>query len=215
MCKAILSIIGFVTAILTIIYIFRVYHDTAFDIFQLEFRIGEKEKFFIDPTINPYQILKEDLKCKRYESLIMDPRTKKLGDVFHLNFDAINYRVLFMIILYITILIFIVFSVLYFLIITFAPILTDICTIFFVLFSVIIYFAMSFLIYLFVMIVYSYYMGDTKTYVDFLSCKNVNYEGFRRYRAVENFKSNFTRFMWSYITSQLIGLITNSFKGNQ
>ena len=83
MCKTILSAIGFVTAILTITYIFRVYHDTAVDIFQLEFRIGEKEKFFIDPTINPYEILKEDVKCKRYESLIMDPKTKKLGDVFH------------------------------------------------------------------------------------------------------------------------------------
>ena len=92
MCKAILNLIGFVTAILTIIYLFRVYHDTEIDIFQKEFQIGEKEKFFIDPTVNPYQILKEDLKCKSYESLIMDPKTKKLGDVFYLNFDAINYR---------------------------------------------------------------------------------------------------------------------------
>jgi hypothetical protein len=215
MCKAILNLIGFVTAILTIIYLFRVYHDTEIDIFQQEFQIGEKEKFFIDPTVNPYQILKEDLKCKSYESLIMDPKTKKLGDVFHLNFDAINYRASLMVVLYITVFIFIVFSVLYAIIIAFVPILTDICTIFFVLFSMVVYFAMAFLVFLFIMIIYSYYAGDTKTYVDFLSCKNVNYEGFRRYRTVENFKSNFTRFMWYYITSVLIGFITNSGKDSQ
>ena len=33
----------------------------------------------------------------------MDPKTKKLGDVFHLNFDAINYRASLMVVLYIII----------------------------------------------------------------------------------------------------------------
>ena len=46
----------------------------------------------------------------------------------------------------------------------------------------------------------SFYNGDINTYYDFISCDNVNYDKFEKYRNVENLKNNF----WMFICLQIV-----------
>jgi hypothetical protein len=43
--------------------------------------------------------------------------------------------------------------------------------------------------------IYLFYSGDINTYCDFLSCENINREGFFRYVFVEKIKSEFIYFL--------------------
>ena len=102
-----LTILSFIYAFIFLIY---VYHDTIIDIFQEPLNPGEKEQFFIDPALNPNKTLKYDRQCQMYQDLIMKPSTKKLGDVFKLNYEPIHNNSYYIIIINI----FIIFSYTYF-----------------------------------------------------------------------------------------------------
>ena len=59
--------------------------------------------------------------------------------------------------------------------------------------------------FVFIFLLISYYTGDTITYYDFLSCRNVNYNGFNRYRNIEYLKYDFKKFM----IFQILNIILN------
>ena len=146
------SIAGdFICLFAAFLFLYIVYIDTKIDPFQQQLGFQEKKNFFLLLPHESKKILKDN-QCDKLVRLIVDPKTKKLGDVFESNIDSIH------ICAYIMILVF------YYI------------------------FIVLFLFYLF-------YSGDINTYCDFLSCENINREGFFRYVFVEKIKSEFIYFL--------------------
>ena len=59
----------------------------------------------------------------------------------------------------------------------------------------------------FIYTVHSYFSSDINSYCDFLSCDNVNIEGFKKYKSVENLKYDFIHFMVFYIACMAFSII--------
>ena len=199
--------IGFFLTILSFIYAFifliYVYHDTIIDIFQEPLNPGEKEQFFIDPALNPNKTLKYDRQCQMYQDLIMQPSTKKLGDVFKLNYEPIHNNSYYIIIINI----FIIFSYTYFILaicaIKFFPDLFFSFGSIKIIFNVTIYIAALLESILFLLVLYYFYSGDTYSYNNFLECRNVNYPGFVKFKNIERFKSDFSFFVFFNVINAL------------
>ena len=207
MCKSIFSILGFVSTILAFIYLIKVYGDTKIDIFQENIIPGEKDNYFIDPALNPDQTLKYDQYCKVYQEIIMSPNTKKLGDVFTLNTESIHNQSFYLIFINLYILLFYVFLFVAFILFIIAPPRAGCIAIVLVILTLILFVIMIIANILFFILIYNYYNGDTSIYNSFLQCRNVNYEGFRRYRIVEVFRKDFIYFM----TYNIISIISSFF----
>ena len=207
MCKSVFSILGFVSTILAFIYLIKVYGDTKIDIFQENIIPGEKDNYFIDPALNPDQTLKYDQYCKVYQEIIMSPNTKKLGDVFTLNTESIHNQSFYLIFINLYILLFYVFLFVAFILFIIAPPCAGCIAIVLVIFTLILFVIMIIANILFFILIYNYYNGDTSIYNSFLQCRNVNYEGFRRYRIVEVFRKDFIYFM----TYNIISIISSFF----
>ena len=214
MSKYLASIIGFVVSLLTLYYLFKVYEDTKIDIFQKSIEPGEKENYFIDPVLNPNQMLKYDQQCQAYQDIIMKPNTKKLGDVFNINAQTIHKNSFYIILINVFIIFFYVVLFVSLILIGFSSgsIGCLAFVIFILSFAAIIIMLIGF-IYFFV-IIYNFYSGDTNAYISFLECKNVNYSGFNRYRIVEEFKSDFKWFMIFNIIGIVLGFLNNKRDNN-
>ena len=210
MCKQILTFVGIILWILTLVYLFKVYGETKVDLFQQPFETGEKEKFFIDSTQNPDQLPNVNAQCKDYQAQIMNPNTKKLGDVFILNTESVHRGVFYYLIITITFIIILVMFLILFIVIALSPESSSLRTIASFILLIISLFSMILLILSiinFILLLYSYYSGDTTTYYEFLRCKNVNYEGFHRYRIVEILKSDFRTFIQIIVFNFIINFI--------
>ena len=216
MCKC-SSFIGFISTIVAFIYLIKVFGDTKIDIFQQPIHPGEKEKYFIDPALNPDQTLKYDQTCQVYQDVIMNPNTKKLGDVFTLNIETIHIKSYYIIFINVFILLYYIF-IFIFVILFIAARDNQAClaclAVAFGLLSIIIIFVMVIANILFFIIIYNYYSGDTNAYNSFLECRNVNYEGFSRYRIVEVLKNDFFYFMIFNIISIISSFFANRNKEN-
>ena len=215
MCKPILSLVGLVLWIFTLVYIFKIYGETKVDIFQNQFNPGEKEKFFTPLSQNPEQLLNIEPQCKNYQEQIMNPNTKKLGDVFHLNTASVHRKAFYYIIITIT---FIVICVMFIILMVLIAIssanssLRTIASLILLILSLVSMVVIILSLINFIALFYSYYSGDTTTYYEFLRCKNVNYEGFSRYRIVEILKSDFRTFVQIIIFNMILSFVQECFK---
>ena len=54
-----------------------------------------------------------------------------------------------------------------------------------------------------------HYKGDNKAYIKFLSCRNVNYEGFHRYKTIELLKSYFWKYELFYFFNWVVMNVVN------
>ena len=209
MCKGLLNIINTIATIIAFVYLFKIYNDTKIDVFQKNIEIGEKENYFIDPAQNPNQLLKYEPKCQAYEKMIMNPTTQKLGDVFKINMETINRRIFFILIVNILIIAFFLFIILEGILLFILPGIAACFAIVLVPFSIALFVGLILSNIIFIVLIYSYYSSDTNAYNDFLTCKNVNYDGFSKYRVIEKFKYDFKIFMIFNIVSMLLSFILN------
>ena len=209
MCKSCSSLIGFISTIVAFIYLIKVYGDTKIDVFQQPIHPGEKEKYFIDPASNPDQLLKYDRQCQVYQDVIMNPNTKKLGDVFTLNTESIHNQSFYIIFLDVFLLLFYVFffiAIIFYIVVPQSATCLGVTLVIFGFINLIIMFITNIL---FFILLYNYYSGDTNAYNSFLECKNINYIGFSRYRIVEALKNDFFYFMIFSIISLITSFIAN------
>ena len=209
MCKGLLNTINTIVTIIAFVYLFKIYNDTKIDVFQKNIEIGEKENYFIDPAQNPNQLLKYEPKCQAYEKMIMNPTTQKLGDVFKINMETINGRIYFILIVNILIIAFFLFIILEGILLIILPGIAACLAIVLLALSIALYVGLILSNIIFIVLIYSYYSSDTNAYNDFLTCKNVNYDGFSKYRVIEKFKYDFKRFMIFNIVSMLLSFILN------
>ena len=209
MCKSILNTINTIVTIIAFVYLIKIYNDTKIDVFQQKIEIGEKGNYFIDPAQNPNQLLKYEPKCQAYEKTIMNPTTQKLGDVFKIDMETINGRIFFILVVNILVVAFILFILVESILVMILPGILNCLSIVLIALSIAVYVGLILSNIVFLLLIYSYYSSDTNTYNAFLTCKNVNYDGFSKYRVVEKFKYNFKRFMIFNIISMLLSFILN------
>ena len=188
MCKFVLFLSSLTMDIIIFIYFIYLYKNTKKDIFQEPFEEGEKDQlFFLDlnTTIN-------ELKCELNEYVIMNPSVEKLGDVFDLNIKSIHKD---LIILFAINIILFTMSILYLTFFYFCQNKEN--TIFFVsLFFLILITTLSICQIIFIIrAIFSFFTGDTYRFVKFLSCPNVNKEGFTKYLFAEKLYKDFKFFI--------------------
>ena len=193
MLKGLVRIIYIIITILTFVYLIKVYNDTKTDPLQDNLDVEEKKKFFkyiaqYEEEMNTFEI-----KCKKYQDFILESEITKLGDIFHLNIWTIHfcsYIIIFIFIFHISLTLLV-------------PCLKECAKatndlIIGLLFSSLRDINLGLPTANFVIIIFminSFYNGDINTYYDFISCDNVNYDKFEKYRSVENLKINFWMFM--------------------
>ena len=202
-----LALIHIIIFIFAYIYLYRVYNETKTDPFQYALGFEEKKKFF-NYTINYERYMNGfDYNCKVYQDLILEPETKKLGDVFNIKTETIHYCSV--ILLFTT---FILFSFV-FLYLAIIPCLL-ICT-------PLVPFLMSIIagsgiitpfigwvnIITIIVSIYSFNKCDINAYYDFLTCENINYDAFEKYRNIESLKTDFKNFMILIIINMISGCI--------
>ena len=209
MCKAFLQLINIIIGIFCIVYLANIYSDTYIDTPSLPFKPGEKELFFMNPSENTNFYARNHPICQYYQEKIMNPSVQKLEDVFNFRVQGVHTRSKILLVIIIIIFSFYLFIFIYAFFIACFPSSAGICSILFLI-GIIIVFVASFIdIIVFISILFTYYGGDTTTYYDFLSCSNVNYNGFSRYRNLEYLKVHFKY----YVIYQIINMILNFFVG--
>ena len=208
MCKLFLDITNLIIIILCIEYLLGVYSDTKIDTSLYQFEPGEKESFFIDPSQNTNQRLIYDKKCQLYQEKIMNPNVQKLGDVFKFNIPFIHSKSGILTDLVIFMIIFFFFSFIYVLFIACIPVIAGICSIIFFIGVILMILAQILILVVFILLLIDYYSGDTNTYYNFLFCRNVNYNGFNRYKNIENLRIDFRKFFIFQILSMILSYIT-------
>ena len=195
-----LIILSGIIYIFIIITIFRLYKDTEINPFQINFGFEEKKNFFrYNINYDAYMTEKEK-KCKINQDLIMDPSTNKLGDVFELNFSKIHFYCFLILIATI----FSLFSELFIKVSDLfshiypqksIPALKDLNSLFNIISGCSILLSFLLLIPLF-----KYYLkGEIDEYYEFLTCKNVIYDAFERYRSAENLRHDLRKFGFLFI----------------
>ena len=214
MCKCLISTLGFIVSLLALYYLILVYRDTKIDVFQKPIEPGEKEKYFIDPALNPDQMLKYDQQCQAYQDIIMNPNTKKLGDVFNLNVEAVHNNSFYIIFINLFVIFFYAFIFIALIFLALASNSMACFAIIVVILSLAAFIIMIIGFIYFFVIIHNFYSGDTNAYISFLDCKNVNYSGFGKYRIVEEFKSDFKWFMIYYTFSMIFSFFTNKKDNN-
>ena len=88
--KGAITIITTIIFLLQFYFLFKIYSYSKRDPFEYEIKQNEKENYFIDTDINKDLNIYDDKECITYQNLIMDKKTKKLGDVFYLNLNVIH-----------------------------------------------------------------------------------------------------------------------------
>ena len=190
----------FVVYIFELIYLYRIYNETKTDPFQQPLGFEEKKKFF-NYTIN-YELYmnKFDYNCKVYQDLILEPDTKKLGDVFNIKTEIIHYGCIFS---FLTAYILFWFA---FLPLVLNPCLKMTCR------SLISFFLQNIAcsnltsaligpinIIVIIISINSFYNSDINAYFDFLTCENINYAAFEKYRNIESLKTDFKNLIIPFI----------------
>ena len=206
MLKNILQLISTLLLITTVIFLFKVYKDTEKDPFQKYFSFEEKKIFFRHVISFQNPLIKNKNYCKKYQDLIMDPKTQKLGDVFELNISSINTCSFYMIIFLVYLIFYLSFLFLTYFIGKLFPnsIIVVPFGLLFGLFSCL--FSLFFItnIILFIVSIYKFYTSEINTFYEFLMCNNVNLEAFNKYRSIDNLRSDFKHFIFANMMQSII-----------
>ena len=192
----------FVVYIFELIYLYRIYNETKTDPFQQPLGFEEKKKFF-NYTINYERYMNGfDYDCWVYQDLILETETKKLGDVFDIKTETIHYCSIFLFLLA-----FIFVSLI------FIPLIIILLILCAVIFRPLLYIVLLFITcYIFINItlgtinliiiiisIYSFNNSDINAYYYFLTCENINYDAFEKYRNIESLKTDFKHFINLFI----------------
>lgn len=209
MCSRLNSLLSLIVSICTLYYVVHISLDTKIDTFQHPLEQEDKKNLFFSPNSNPViNSLDYDLKCKLYEDSIMNPKVKKLGDLFNINIGLIHDQVTSLIIIYIVIIILIV------LILFISILLSNTKNFLFVCLFCGALIATGGLIITNILLIFrifgTFYKSDIFNFVQFLSCKNVNRQAFGKHLYVEDLQYHFIRFVFFGILSLLFTSGSNS-----
>ena len=182
-------------------YIFSVFSNTEIDPFQKNFGFEEKKRIFNYTNIGyRYYLSDFEYTCKNYQDLILDSKTQKLADVFDLNFDSLHICALFMIIYLFYIFFHSLFDAFYVIIVYCFGIIFSIPESFITFLFKCLRPCLSLLNgIIFIISIFVVYSGGINSYFHFLSCKNINYDALKKYRQVENIRSDFRMFAILYV----------------
>ena len=208
MCTKPGSILTLIISIFTLYYLICISSDTKIDTFQIPFKEGEKEELFHSLNKNPIiESLENSLKCELYKDSIMNPKVKKLGDVFNINIALIHQRSTYLIIIYAAVIISVVLFIL------FIAISAKYKNLYFACLSCCLIIASIALAIINVILMTKFfillYKSDVAAFIEFLSCKNVNREAFSSHLYVEDLEYHFIRFIIFGILSFLLNTRNN------
>ena len=173
------------------VYLFKLRSDTKVDTFQQPFQPGQKEKLFtFYSNITSANI---GIKCELYERAILNPKVNKLGDVFYLNIESIHSKINQILILYIIMIVVLFLTVLSMYCLEVTESFGALCFAFLMIFGNFALLILNFV--LSVLMVLSFYKGDTHKFTEFLSCANVNREEFGNYLFAEKLNKDFKIFI--------------------
>ena len=201
MANKFLSVLGLGLSIATLVYLFNIRADTQVDTFQQPFQPGQKDKlytFFSNITSADIGI-----KCELYEEAILSPKVKKLGDVFYLNIESIHTKSTQLLILYIVVIVALFLTILSMYCLEATQSFGALCFACLIILGNFALLILNFV--LSVLMVLSFYKGDTQRFVDYLSCANVNRDEFGNYLFAEKLNKDFKIF----IILNLISLFMN------
>ena len=205
--KLIIKIIDIILLIVLFIYINSVYNNTIINPFHLQLGFQEKKNFFVNLSEKDFFS-----QCAVYTKKIKDQNTKTLGDVFELNIRKINMCALLLIFILYYRLFSYVFLSIFALSRNFLQSKFRRLFIFFsIIYAAIIYsitYIILFEFITFISIVYNFFSGDINNFIKFFSCKNVNYDGFDRFRIVEEIKSDFIMYFILKIIHIIFDILT-------
>ncbi len=201
MANKFLSVFGLGLSIATLVYLFNIRSDTQIDTFQQPFQPGQKDKLFtFFSNITSADI---GIKCELYEEAILSPKVKKLGDVFYLNIESIHTKSTQLLILYIVVIIALFLTILSMYCLEATQSFGALCFACLIILGNFALLILNFV--LSVLMVLSFYKGDTQRFVDYLSCANVNRDEFGNYLFAEKLNKDFKIF----IILNLISLFLN------
>lgn len=175
---------------------------------------GESPKY-----VNAFRFLMDESKCKEYENSLSGENKKALSDVFKLKMNLIHIMALVMLII-----ICLSFVSLILLSITCCGCVCFGCCIddpIKFIFCIPIFFIAGVLLGIvnigsFIALIVFYYTGDMTTYIDFLSCSNVNKDQFiQDFHVLEDLKSAFIHFLVLNIIGLVLNCITNCTSKNE
>ena len=201
MANKFLSVLGLGLSIATLVYLFNIRSDTQIDTFQQPFQPGQKDKLFtFFSNITSADI---GIKCELYEEAILSPKVKKLGDVFYLNIESIHTKSTQLLILYIVVIVALFLTILSMYCLEATQSFGALCFACLIILGNFALLILNFV--LSVLMVLSFYKGDTQRFVDYLSCANVNRDEFGNYLFAEKLNKDFKIF----IILNLISLFLN------
>ena len=201
MANKFLSVFGLGLSIATLVYLFNIRSDTQIDTFQQPFQPGQKDKLFtFFSNITSADI---GIKCELYEEAILSPKVKKLGDVFYLNIESIHTKSTQLLILYIVVIIALFLTILSMYCLEATQSFGALCFACLIILGNFALLILNFV--LSVLMVLSFYKGDTHRFIEYLSCANVNREEFGNYLFAEKLNKDFKIF----IILNLISLFLN------
>ena len=195
------SLLGLCISISALVYLIKIRSDTKFDTFQEPFLVGQKDKLFtFYSNITSANI---GIKCELYEEAILNPKVNKLGDVFFLNIESIHTKSTQLLILYIVVIVVLFLTILNMYCLEATQSVGALCFACLIILGNFALLILNFV--LSVLMVLSFYKGDTQRFVDYLSCANVNREEFGNYLFAEKLNKDFKIF----IILNLISLFLN------
>ena len=205
MANKFLSVFGLGLSIATLVYLFNIRADTQVDTFQQPFQPGQKDKlytFFSNITSADIGI-----KCELYEEAILSPKVKKLGDVFYLNIESIHTKSTQLLILYIVVIIALFLTILSMYCLEATQSFGALCFACLIILGNFALLILNFV--LSVLMVLSFYKGDTQRFVDYLSCANVNRDEFGNYLFAEKLNKDFKIFIILNLISSFLNYNSN------
>ena len=202
----ILPLFSFIISISALVYLLKIRADTKVDTFQQPFQPGEKEKLFTFFT----NITSADIgmNCELNAEAIMNSKVKKLGDVFNLNIKTIHSKSNQLLFLFVLVLVFLVLFVLSVYSLSKNDSIFSLCFACLILIGNFAILILNFLI--FVLMVISFYKGDTHKFLDFVECVNVNKAEFGKYMFAEKLNKDFKVFFVIYLISLILNYNTGS-----
>ena len=198
-CLSILC--GLFISIGAFVYLIKIRSDTKVDAFQQPFQPGQKDKLFtFYSNITSANI---GIKCELYEEAILNPKVNKLGDVFYLNIESIHTKSTQLLILYIVVIVVLFLTILSMYCLEATQSFGALCFACLIILGNFALLILNFV--LSVLMVLSFYKGDTHRFIEYLSCANVNREEFGNYLFAEKLNKDFKIF----IILNLISLFLN------
>ena len=207
MYNRILSLLGFIISICSIVFLFKLRGDSKLDTFKQPFEVGEKGKLFNSQNISSITSSEFAIKCELYQEAIMSSKVDKLGYVFNLNVDNIHRRTTQLVIIFALQILFIVLLIVLIVLIAKTE---SLMAIFILTITIIANYALyiaNFVIT--ILLVLTFYKGDAHKFVDFLSCKNINVEEFSKYSFAKKLQKDFTIFFILNIVSIFLNYQTS------